>query len=727
MSRIIASAAIEGAHDFVRQAEQKVSACIESVGEDHKLGFTDTSYHLPIIYSLLGWEVRKLSDAQRVLARCRELLPDPPSERVWLPYLGGALDAGIATLFAQELIEACKYIDGPHPEDGIWLGAAGDVIIRERGIEFVDGTAPGFAAVVGAAPDVQSAVRIARELQERMLYVFIAGHTGGISFAEQLHEGGVDLGWHTRLVPFGKEISAAVYALGFANRAALSFGGVTPGDYRRNLLYNKERIFAFVMALGEVDAQKYATAAGAINYGFPVIADTDIPQILPSGICTYEHVVSSVPHDAIVDKCLEVRGCKVQISQLPVPVSYGAAFSGERVRRGEFHAQFGGNRSTAFEFLSSAAMDQVQDGRIVVEGPDIDQTTDGSSLPLALCVEVAGRKMEPDFEPVLERQIHHFLNHAQNVFHVGQRDTVFIRIGKEAYAAGFRLKHLGEIVRSRLLADYPAIVDKVQVTVLTTQEQVDKYMAVARETYRERNRRLMDLTDESVDDFYACTLCQSFAPTHVCMISPQRLGLCGAYSWLDGKASHEIDPTGPNQPVFKGAAVDATKGRFDGIDTYLQGASQGQVQQVNMYSLMESPMTSCGCFEAIVAVVPECNGVMVVNREHDGPTPSGMTFSELAASISGGVQVEGFMGVGKSYIGSPKFISAEGGIRRIVWMPKSLKQQIEPDLNEAARAAGVPGLPEKIADESVSVDPAELAEWLAQQGHDAVSMDPIIA
>jgi acetyl-CoA synthase len=202
-----------------------------------------------------------------VLEECRRLLPSVPEDTAWLPYLGNTLDAGMAALFACELIEACKYLIGPHPVNGIWLGAAGDVVIRERGIEFVDGSAPGVAVVVGAAPSVEDAVRVARELQEKNLYAFIAGESGGVSFAEQLAKAGVQLGWETRLVPFGKDISAAIYALGFANRVALSFGGVRPGDFARNLAYNKDRTFAFVMALGAVSEAKCAAAAGALCYG----------------------------------------------------------------------------------------------------------------------------------------------------------------------------------------------------------------------------------------------------------------------------------------------------------------------------------------------------------------------------------------------------------------------------------------------------------------------------
>jgi len=238
MSKIIASAAIRGAHKLARDAEEIYNKALKEKGADCAVSFPNTAYYIPIIYSMTGIAVEKLSDFEEVFVRIRELLPDFVDDDVWLPYLGPALDAGMATLFAEEIIEACKYLIGPNPVDDFWLGAADDVIMRERGIQFVDGTAPGL--------DVETAVEIARKLQERSLYVFLHAHSNGTSFAEQLAEGGVQLGWETRLVPFGKDITSAIYALGFASRAALSFGGVQPGDYLRNLLYNKNRVFAFV-------------------------------------------------------------------------------------------------------------------------------------------------------------------------------------------------------------------------------------------------------------------------------------------------------------------------------------------------------------------------------------------------------------------------------------------------------------------------------------------------
>jgi len=377
MSRIIATGAIKGAYKIVERAEKVFKDCIGKHGKDQKIEFPNTGYYLPIIYSMTGIKVEKLADCEKVLNEAKKLLPPVPDEKLWLPYLGSTLDAGIATLWAEEIIEAIKYIDGPPPVSGIWLGAATDVIIRERGIEFVDGTAPGFAACVGACRDSKTAVKIARELQEKNIYVFMSASTNGISMAEQLHEEGVELGWDTRLVPFGKDISATIYSLGFAARAALSFGGVQPGDYRRMLLYNKNRVFAFVLALGEVDEEKYANAAGAINYGFPTIADTDIPEILPRGICTYEHVVSNIPDDEIVSKAIEVRGLKITVDKVDIPVAFGPAFEGERVRKENTYIEFGGNKSEAVEFLHSADSSEVEDGKIEIFGPEVDDVEEG--------------------------------------------------------------------------------------------------------------------------------------------------------------------------------------------------------------------------------------------------------------------------------------------------------------------------------------------------------------
>ncbi|MBE3574946.1 MAG: CO dehydrogenase/CO-methylating acetyl-CoA synthase complex subunit beta [Firmicutes bacterium] len=726
MSKLIATRGILGAHSIVNKAEAKLHEAMDAKGPNEPVEFPNTGYYLPVIYGLTGMKVEKLADMEPVLKLARELLPEPPRERVWLPYLGPLLDAGIATLFAEEIHEACRYVVGPPPAEGIWLGAATDVIMRERGVEFVDGRAPGFAAVVGAAPDNETAVKLAREMQQKSLYVFMAGHDRGRSFAQQLADEGVQLGWESRLVPFGEEVYSQIYSMGFATRAAMAFGGIAPGDYQRILRYNKNRIFAFVIALGEVTDEWYATAAGAISYGFPTIADSDIPQILPTGVCTYEHVVSNVPHDKIVNKAIEVRGLKIKITEVPIPVAFGPAFEGETVRKVDAYFEAGGGRSPAFELVESAPMEEVEDGRITLIGPDLDQVPEGSVLPLGILVRVAGRKMQEDFEPVLERRIHYFINYAEGAWHTAQRDLVWVRISKKSQQRGLRIRHFGDILYTQFKSEFLSVVDKVEVTLITEEARVRELLTQARQRYAARDARLAGLTDEAVDTFYSCTLCQSFAPNHVCTVTPERVGLCGAVSWLDAKAAYEITPTGPNQPIPKGECLDEVKGRYTGVDQFTYTASRGHLESVNLYTLMENPMTSCGCFEAIMVVVPEANGIMIVNREFTGMTPCGMKFSTLAGMVGGGQQTPGFMGIGKSYIISKKFIRADGGLPRVVWMPKELKEFLRAGIEERAKELGIPDLYDKIADETVGTTPEEILPFLEEKGHPALTMDPIM-
>lgn len=726
MSKIIATSAIKGAYKIIEKAEHILKDCIKEHGPDQRIEFPNTGYYLPIIYSMTGIAVEKLSDAEKVLEEARKLLPPVPSDKLWLPYLGGTLDAGIATLWAEEIIEVIKYLDGPSPVEGIWLGAATDVIIRERGIEFVDGTAPGFAACVGACKDSKNAVKIARELQEKNIYVFMTGSTDGKTMSEQLIEDGVELGWNTRLVPFGKDIAATIYALGFAARAALSFGGVQPGDYKRMLKYNKDRVFAFVLALGEVDEEKYANAAGAISFGFPTIADTSIPEILPRGVCTYEHVVSNIPDEEIVTKAIEVRGLKITIDKVDIPVAFGPAFEGERVRKEDTYLEFGGNKSEAVEFLHIAESSEVEDGKIEVFGPEVDDVPEDSVLPLGVEVLVYGRKMQADFEPVMERQIHYFTNYATGIFHMGQRDISWVRFSKEAVKSGFKIKHLGTILHAKMHSTFGNIMDKIQIKIYTNPEDVAILKQKAKEVFRVRDERLKNLTDESVDTFYSCSLCQSFAPNHICAISPERPGLCGAYNWLDCKAAFEITPTGPNQPIKKGDTLDQRLGIWKGVNEFVYKSSHQKLESFSAYSMMVDPMTSCGCFEVVVTILPTANGVMAVNREFSEMTPCGMKFSTIAGMVGGGIQTPGFIGISKYFIGSKKFILADGGLKRLVWMPKQLKEEILGLLQVRSGEMEIPDFIDKIATEENATTEEEVFEWITKVNHPVLGMEPLM-
>lgn len=731
---------IRGAVTAVQLASELVRESIEKLGRDMPVSFPNTAYYLPIIYGFTGQKVEKLGDLDSIIDYARSLLLSEPGKEA-------VKDAGVATLIAAEAIEGVRFARGEQPEirNGYRLnGPIDDVQLRAWGVQLADGSITGIAVVIGAASSNEVAVNIVRQFQSNGLLTLLCGDVNGRSIVDQLLEEGIDLGYKTLTVPLGCDTISAVYALGYASRLAFSFGGVKAGNSTQMLSWNRERAPVFVLFLGGIDELKWAVAAGVLTYGFPLIADTAIPGIMPhppfimaSGAKQPEKI-ASVPfsyipgaNDAerarwLVQYCLEVRGIKVKINKLTLPVAYGPAFEGEVVRRGDMQVEFGGKGGTCFEWLTMRDMEEIQDGRITLVGPDPTKLEAGINAPLGIVIEVAGTKMEKDFEPILERQIHHFINCAEGVQHQGQRDIVWIRISKAAAAKGFNINHIGHILHVKFHEQFSGLVDKVQVTFYTDIEKIKELMEEARRVYRERNERIATLTDEATDTFYSCTLCQSFAPSHVCIINPERVGLCGAYNWLDCKATYEINPTGANQPVPKGKVIDSVKGEWEGVNKFVYEHSGMNIERFTIYSIMDAPMTTCGCCECVIAIVPEANGFLVVSREDYGITPIGMTFSMLMGFIGGGHQTPGMMGIGKYYLTSKKFIKAEGGIKRVVWISKNLKEEMREDLKQVCQREGIPELLDKIADGSIVTTIEELLPFLEQKGHPALNMPPLL-
>jgi acetyl-CoA synthase len=506
----------------------------------------------------------------------------------------------------------------------------------------------------------------------------------------------------------------------------MAFGGVQPGDYKKILLYNKNRIFAFVNAFGEIGTRWACAAAGCVNWGFPTLADTDVPEILPTGICTYEHVVPNVPHDEICQRSVEVRGLKVHVTEIDIPLSFGPAFEGERVRGKDLYAQCGGGKTQCTELVKMADMKAIDDGKVEIIGPDITEIKEGETFPLGIYIQIAGREFEEDFEPILERQIHHLINYIQGIMHIGQRDISWIRVSKAAMEKNFSLRHIGVVLHAKFHQDFEKILDKVQITLYTKKADVDKLTERARAEYKHRDERVENMTDEAEEIYYSCTLCQSFAPNHVCTVSPERTGLCGAYNWMDCKASFEINPTGPNQPIEKGECLDPVLGQWKGVNDFVSKASRGNVTHYNFYSLVHDPMTTCGCCECIAAMLPSCNGVMTVGRDYMGETPCGMKFTTLAGVMGGGASSPGFVGHSKYNITQRKFIVGDGGLFRLVWMPKILKEELKERLIKRGEELGDPDFINKIADETIGISEEEIMPFLEKVGHPALSMDPII-
>ncbi|MCR4894837.1 MAG: CO dehydrogenase/CO-methylating acetyl-CoA synthase complex subunit beta [Eubacteriales bacterium] len=692
--------------------EGAVNDAIAKYGEDYKVAYPNTAYFLPTIFAATGVKVEKLGDLPACVGVLKSLISHEED-------LGQALNAGLATAVGAEILEALKYLGGADPyADEPGIGFVPDPVIRSLGVPLVTGDIPGVAVVLGCADEAKSVGDIVKSYQSKGLITFLVGKV-----IDQCVEAGVKMGLDYRVVPLGYDVTSVIHVVTVAIRAALIFGNIQGGDLAGLLDYTKNRVPAFVNTFGEIDSVVVSAGAGAIALGFPVIVDIDLGENQVPGA-----LESVLDHTKTVERSLELRNIKIKHTEIDIPVAFAASFEGEIVRRADMHLEINGEKVPTCELLLMRDADVITDHKIEVIGPELDGEPP-VYLPLATIVEVYGKKMQEDFEPVIERKIHGWLNCIDGVMHTGQRDIFRIRITKDAVAAGFKLHHLGEVIYTMLMNEFGSVVDKCQVTLVTDEAKVQEILdKVARPKYEARDERVSNMTDEGVDTFYTCILCQSFSPSHVCIITPERLGLCGAVSWLDAKATFELDPSGPSQPIVKGEALDERVGSWESVNEAVHKYSQGALEKVTLYSIMEDPMTSCGCFECICGIEPMSNGVIVVNREFAGLTPLGMSFGDLASMTGGGVQTPGFMGHGKNFISSKKFMAADGGVERIVWMPKALKETVAEKLNATAKALyGIDNFTDMIGDEETAPDEETLYAFLTEKGHPALGMDPLMS
>ena len=704
-----------GSHAVAGLAENAVKDAIAKHGADAPVAFPDTAYFFPTIYAATGVKVKTLGDLPACVDVLKSLITDEED-------LSAALNAGLATAVGAEILEGIKYAEGgdPYAED-TGIGFVPDPVIRSLGVPLVTGDIPGVAVVLGKADDPAKVGKVVKDYQSKGLMTFLIGDC-----IEQAISQGVKMGLELRVVPLGHDVTSVIHVVTVAVRAALIFGNVQPGDLPGLLAYTKERVPAFVnvfglLAMGDMTPVVVSAGAGAIALGFPVVVDDAIGDLAVPGA-----LESCTEVDETVKTSLALRGIKIKVKELPIPVAFAAAFEGEVIRRPDMQVEFWSNKNTTCELVTMREMDEIEDHKILVDGPDID--SGDTEYALATYIEVAGAKMQKDFESVIERKIHSWFNYMEGVMHTGQRNQFRIRISKDAYDKGLRMHHFGEVLYNMIMDEFDAVVDRCQVTLVTDPEKATRILnEEAMPTYNARDDRLSNLTDESVEQFYTCTLCQSFAPSHCCVVTPERLGLCGAVSWLDAKATKELNDAGPSQPISKEGCTDEKMGYYPDVDRMVKAATQGAVEHVSLYSIMEDPMTSCGCFECICGIEPFSNGLVIVNREFNGMTPTGMTFGELASMTGGGVQTPGFMGHGRHFISSKKFAGAEGGVGRIVWMPKELKDDVAPRLNKTAKEMlGIDNFTDMIGDETVTTDPEELLGFLTEKGHPVLSMDPLM-
>jgi len=394
-----------------------------------------------------------------------------------------------------------------------------------------------------------------------------------------------------------------------------------------------------------------------------------------------------------------------------IPVAIGRQFEGERIRASDMYCEFGGPKvEYKGERVVIKSEEEVEDQKVEVVGPDVDQLEPGGSYPIFTLVECAG-ELSPAMEINLGARIHHWTNFINGMMHLNAKDEIWIRISKEAVEKGMNLKKYGTVLARLFVSEFPKV-HKCQVTIFTDPEKVREHVEEMRRYYEEKERALAQMKEEETKPWYSCTLCQSFASAHVCLITPERPANCGAITWADAKAGHEMEPTGAWQPFDPGECLDPIRGEWSGANKEIENRSGGINKRVNLHSLFGYPHTSCGCFEMIAFYIPEVDGIGLVDRKYTKPTVNKLPFSTMAARTGGGMQVEGLLGCSKGYARSRKFWQADGGWYRIVWMPSHLKQELLDYIPEDMR--------DKIATEKEANTIEELKKFLMEKDHPVV-------
>ena len=584
---------------------------------------------------------------------------------------------------------------------------ADDADVRHQGIGFIDGSTSGYTLLMG--DDAVAASTIIESLTQRKVVVFV---TEDILTAA-LREAGLPLGWNSGIVPFDLQC-----ALGFIARMAQIFGNAdSPEDALR---YARQRLPGITLLLGEPTPDRLALAQAATPLGCPLLSNADLPASVETWEISAEYLpaIGGVDLSDIVQIGIEERGLQINVPIPELPVAYSSDFSGQVV-----HDEACGACLAGVELTETG--EKIIDGQIMVVGPDLDSGLSGNQS-YAMLIEISGREMQPDFEPVLERQIETMINDVDGVVHRGQRTIVTLRITQKAIDKGLHLRHLGEILHARYHNEFGNILSRVQITIYTEPTQIPIITERAQAIYEQRDKRLISLTDEDVDTFYTCSLCQSIAGGHLCVISPEHPGVCGAVDWMDARAAVNIRPVGPNKAVKKSGLIDANLGQWESVNQIVQQESGGVLTAYSLYSMMQDPGSACGDFECITAMLPISNGVMIMEHTYDGMTPSGMDWAMLYEIVGAGSPVPGFIGHSKRALQRDKFISAEGGWRRIVWMNRALREELRPVLETLANEAGVPGFVDMIATEENALTEEEILAHMEASAHPALMMDPMI-
>ncbi|MDP8260539.1 MAG: hypothetical protein P9L96_06075 [Candidatus Gygaella obscura] len=656
---------------------------------DENFSFKDMENAFPLICAFFGKRIssfRQLRSALNKISLLQDKVTNSDKKIKESEYIRRL---GLVILFYEEIK---IYFDALSKRRNLESILFSDTHIRKLGIALLDKSISGFIVFVGSVNKSSSRDVFLTDAAKRKLIVFDDAY---------------------------KTVQCLI-------RLSFMFGCQNKKDWKSVCDYCRSSLPAVTVLLDNFKEIDLAQACGALNLSVPIITNKRSLKVRYSKIKNgYDAFINIKESAVIIDKVVEARNIKFVPDLSRFPVGFGTKFEGQIIKDKDSFIDF--SLGSACELLVNRNPSQIRDGQIEIIGSDLDSLkADGYNKRLFILVEMVTKSASNEFNAVLERQIHRFINYIDGVTHSGQSDFLNISVSRSSFRKGLRLNDIAFFIYAMMHREYSKIINKIQIKIITDRKRFEKELRKSRDIHRTRLVKVINETDESVKEFYSCSICRSFALNHICIISPEHPGLCGSYSFLDAKIAFEIEPSGANYPIKKGKVIDRRLGQWQGVNRYIKKVTKNAVKKVNLYSLIEYPHTCSLCFECIVVILPELNGVMVVSRDYTGKNPLGLDFSKLAHLLGFGVQSPGMLGSSRVFLLSKKFMPQEGGVKRIIWMPSSLKYFLTKYNKASQKKSNLKKIFSKIADEHDCTCLEDLAEFLKKRKHSCLNMSRII-
>jgi acetyl-CoA decarbonylase/synthase complex subunit beta len=278
-----------------------------------------------------------------------------------------------------------------------------------------------------------------------------------------------------------------------------------------------------------------------------------------------------------------------------ITVNFGPRYLGERVLREDMYAELGGPKSCGFDLLvTESDPSKVTDGKVTLIGPDIPEMEEGGIYPFVWILRVYGENLTERHTSLLERNLIEFQDQVEGYMRVNTRQYLWTRVTKKCVQGGFSVAELARGTMMMMKAALPDLVDAIEAEFRTCDPEAVKDLIedYAMPIWDKRDHYLGERKDDDVEHFFGCTLCQTFAFNHVCVIAPERPPFCGITMYDDAEIIIEMDPHGYLHKFKKGAVIDELAGEYEGINDCVRQKSNDTIKRLNLYSTISYPQTS---------------------------------------------------------------------------------------------------------------------------------------